>query len=59
MALEVLEQLQAILSVYSETFKKRTFWEQYKIKPFCSLLRGCPLLEFLVINTLSLSQRVL
>jgi len=27
---------------YSETSKKRTVWEQYKIEPFCHLMRGCP-----------------
>jgi len=29
--------------LYSETSEKRTVWEQYKIEPFCPLLRGCPL----------------
>jgi len=29
--------------VYSETSEKRTVWEEYKVKPFCPLLRGGPL----------------
>jgi len=29
------------LAHYSETFEKRTIWEQYKIEPFCNLLKDC------------------
>jgi len=49
-----IDVLKEHISSKCETSEKRTIWEQYKIKAFCSLLRGCPLLE--IVNVLILVQ---